>query len=234
MIRLKADLHTHSSDDRVDRIAYSTERLIDIVAERGYRVLAVTGHEHLVFRRSAADYARERGILLIPGAELRIEGKEVLILNPDGQQALARSFSELRSLGRRNAAIIASHPFYPGGVGKKLVENIDLFDAVEHCSFYFRGMDFNRKAARVAAQYSLPLLGSSDSHVLPYVDSTFSWIDVEEVTVAGVIDAIRAGRVEVSTRPASPRYIAKMILYQLAFPFRKAVRRIAGPKPLPE
>ncbi len=232
MIRLKADLHTHSCDDRVDRIDYSSEELIDAVAERGYRVLAITGHEHLTFRQSTADYARERGVLLVPGAELRIEGKHVLVLNPDERQMSARSFAELRSLGRRDAAIIAPHPFYPShaALGQKLIENIDLFDAVECCSFYFRGLDFNRKAARVAAQYGLPLLGSSDNHMLPYVDTTFSWIDAEEATVACVIEAIRAGRITLATRPATLGYGFRMAAFQVVHPLRFVLRKVAGPK----
>jgi predicted metal-dependent phosphoesterase TrpH len=225
MIRLKADLHTHSGDDREDRISYSSEQLIDCVAGQGYRVLAITGHQHLTFRKPAADYARERGVLLVPGCELLIEGGHVVILNPDGRQASAQSFAELRSLGRRDAAIIAPHPFYPlASLGKKLVENIDLFDAVEYCSFYFRGINPNRKAVCTAMQHGLPLLGTSDCHMLPHADSTFSWIEAEEATVPGIIDAIRAGRIRLVTRPIPLGYGIKLTAFQLALCAQFAMR----------
>ena len=228
MIRLKTDLHTHSSDDCVDRITYSTEQLIDIVAGCGCQVLAVTGHGQLTFRRSACDYARERGVLLMPGVELSIEGRHVVVLNPDERQASARTFAELRSLGRRDAAIIAPHPFLPlpGTLGSKLIENIDLFDAVEHGALYFRRMNFNRKAVQAARQYGLPLLGTSDCHLLPYLDSNFSWIEAEEATVAGVIDAIRAGRISLVTRPAPLSYGIKTAAFHATLPFWYQIRKL--------
>jgi predicted metal-dependent phosphoesterase TrpH len=230
MIRLKADLHAHSGDDRVDSIAYPSERLIDAVAERGYQVLAITNHEHMTFRRSHADYARERGVLLVPGFEPRIGGKHVVILNPDGEQASARSFAELRAMGRRNAAVIAPHPFYPvpESLGRRLVENIDLFDAVEYSSFYFRKAGFNRRAAEVASRHGLPLIGTSDCHVMPHTDSTFSWIDVEEATVEGVIDAVRAGRITLVTRPVSPGVGIRIGFYQLLLGSNVLMKRRRG------
>ncbi len=201
----------------MDIVRYSSEQLVDMVAERGYHALAITGHKRMTLRPSIADYARERGVLLVPGVELDVEGRHFLILNPDEEQATATTFAELRAMGRRNAAIIAPHPFYPipGALGEKLIENIDLFDAVEFSSFYFKRLNFNRKAVRVAEQHGLPLLGSSDNHMLPYVDSTYSLIDVEEVTVAGVIDALRAGRITLVTRPSSPGYGFRMALFQI-------------------
>jgi len=216
LIRLKADLHAHAGEDRIDTVPYSSEQLIDMVAERGYQVLAITGHRYTTYTPQLADYARERGVLLVPGVELDVEGKHVVVLNPDAEQAAATTFAELRALGRRNAAIIAPHPFYPvpGVLGSRLVKNIDLFDAVEYSSFYFRGVDFNEKAVRVAKEHGLPLLGSSDNHMLPYVDTTYSWIEVEEVSVAGVIDALRAGRITVVTKPASLGYGIRMTLFQ--------------------
>ena len=58
MRRLKADLHTHSGDDPRDRIGYSSEQLIDRVAERGVDVLAITCHEANVYTESLAEYAQ--------------------------------------------------------------------------------------------------------------------------------------------------------------------------------
>ena len=216
----------------MDRLNYSSEQLIDAVAACGYHALAITGHQHLTFRKSAADYARERGVLLVPGVELLVEGKHLLVLNPDEQQASARTFAELRSLGRRDAAIIAPHPFYPmpQSLGAKLTENIDLFDAVEYSSFYRRRINFNRRAASVAARHGLPLLGSSDNHMWPHLDTTFSWIDVEEVSVAGIVNAIRAGCVTLDTRPLPMKYGIRLTAFQLMLCCRYMMGKGAGPE----
>lgn len=205
LLKLKADLHTHSADDPRDPIAYSSEMLIDAAARLRFDVLALACHCKCVQNARLEEYARRRSVLLIPAAELLVDGKHVVVLNPDDAQAAATTFDQLRVLGRRDAAIMAPHPFYPEKrcLGKKLLENIDLFDAIEYCSMYYYGLNPNGRAVREARRFGLPLVGTSDAHTMPYRDSTFSWLEADEVSVAGVIGAIRAGRVSVETRPRS-------------------------------
>lgn len=202
MKRLKADLHTHSADDPYDRLSYSAEMLIDAAAGAGVNVLAITCHELNVYSRYLADYAERRGILLIPGIEKFIEGKHVLILNPAPEHLAAHTFEEFRAIGRRGALFIAPHPYYPAphSLLSDFAKNIDLFDAVEYCSLYFRTINPNRWAEHVAKAHGLPLIGTSDTHRLPYEDSTFTWITADP-NVQSVLEAIRTGRVELQTRP---------------------------------
>jgi len=199
---LKADLHTHTADDPRDTLRYSAEELIDAAAACGVEVLSVTLHETFFWSDRLATYADRRGILLVPGMEQMIEGKHVLILNPDEEHLGCRDFASLRRIGRRDAAIIAPHPYYPAPVclGRRLEENIDLFDAVEFSTMYCAGINFNRKAIRVARRHNLPVLGTSDTHALPYRDTTLSYVEAEK-TVAGVIDGLRSGRIRLETRP---------------------------------
>jgi len=221
MKRLKADLHLHTSDDPCDQIDYSAEMLIDAVAENGLDVMAITCHTTVIFNEYLADYARQRGVLLIPAAELNIEEKHVLLLNPDADQARATTFAELRRLGKRDAAIIAPHAYFPIGsaLGRKLAENIDLFDAIEYHSFYNRIINCNRKAKRTARKHGLPMVGSTDTHTLPYDPSTYTWIEAEP-TVPSIINAIRSGRIGVETRPRS----FSQILDVLRFSFSQELR----------
>lgn len=195
--------------------------LIAAAAERGIEVLAISCHDANVYCDGLARYARDRGVLLVPAQESIIEGKHVLILNPDREQAAATTFAELRRLGRRNAAFIAPHPFYPSrsALGWQLLRNIDLFDAIEYCTLWFPGANFNLPARLAARRCRLPMVGTSDTHVLPYGDSTFTWVTAEP-TVAGVVAAVRAGDVEVTTRP---RPLANA-LHMFAFAAGKALQ----------
>lgn len=222
---LKADVHTHSADDPRDALDFSTEMLIDAASQLNFGVLAVTCHEAWRYSPRLAEYARRRGIVLAPGLEQLVEGKHVLLLNPDAEQAAARTFAELRALGKRDAAIIAPHPFYPSrtSLRRALLDNIDLFDAIEYCTLYFPWLNFNRRAVRVAREYGLPLVGTSDTHALPLCDSTYTWIDGEP-SVFGVIEAIRAGRVRLETRPRPLGKGLRMIWYAL----RSGMSHIAG------
>ena len=226
MVRLKADLHTHTADDPCDRIAHSAEMLIDAVAQLNVNVLAIACHLRVVHTRRLADYAAERGVLLIPAVELNVESRHVVVLNPDKQQAAASSFATLRSLGRRDGLILAPHPYYPekSCLHARLVEHIDLFDAIEYCSIYLSWLNPNRRAVAVARRYGLPLVGTSDTHALPYCDSTYSWIEAEEASVAAVIDAVRAGRVFIETRPRPVMHVATMCTFYV----RDKVKRLIG------
>lgn len=201
-MRLKADLHSHCADDPCDDIRYSAEMLIDAVAALGVEVLAITCHRRRVWNGRLDQYARQRNVLLVPGAELFVEQRHVVALNPDDAHLAVATFAELRSVGRRDAVFFAPHIFYGGAsLGKKFADNADMFDAVEHCSLWLRGINPNRRAVALAKQLGLPLVGTSDTHALPYSDSTFTYLDVEQPTITGVLEAIRQGRVTCVTRP---------------------------------
>lgn len=214
MKRLKCDLHVHAAGDIRDRLDYSEEMLVDAVAKAGIHVLAIACHDEDVVCPLIVRYAERRGVLLIPAIERMIEGKHVILLNPDSEQTKVRTFAELRALGRREAAVLAPHPYYPisSSLRSDLERNIDLFDAIEYCSLYFRGLNFNGRAAKVAARYGLPLVGTSDTHALPYCDSTFTWIDAEPA-VPAVIEALRNGRVQLETRPRPIGHAARMFRF---------------------
>src|SRR3989304_10233767 len=96
---LKADLHLHPSEGEAF-IAYDARSLIDRAARAGFEVLSITNHDVVTFDRDLAAYARDRGILLIPGVEATIEGKHVLLYNIDIPPERIRSFADLRRLKR--------------------------------------------------------------------------------------------------------------------------------------
>lgn len=211
---LKAELHAHCSDDPRDDIDHSAEMLIDAVAAKHYDVLAITCHGALVYNEYLAEYARRRDVLLLPGIESYLDGRHVLILNPGPEHLAATTFAELRAAGPGDAAVIAPHPFYPGRVNvrEKLFEYRDVFHAVEYCNFYVRGLNFNRRAEKAARELGLPLIGTSDTHVLPFDDSTFAWIQAER-EAASVIRAVRSGAVRLQTRPRPLKHVGNMLRF---------------------
>ena len=216
MRQLKADFHAHTADDPIDYISYSTEMLIDSVADLGFDIVTVSCHTRFLKSERLSKYAIERGVLLIPAIEQVVEGKHIVMLNPDEEQANARTFSELRNIGKRNAVFLAAHPFYPGYkcLGDQLLENIEIFDAIEFCNLYRKYLNFNRKADQIAGRFGLPRLGTSDCHTLPYCDSTYTVV-YSEHNVDAVIEAIRDGRVEVKTKPRPFQYFINMCMFSV-------------------
>jgi len=82
----------------------------------GFRVLAITLHDAVFDRQEVFADAAAMGILLIPAAEMRLHGADVIVLNVSAEEmAELRSFDDLRRLRERRGDSIftmAPHPFY--------------------------------------------------------------------------------------------------------------------------
>ena len=202
---LKVELHTHTSDDPVDRIPHTSIQLIDRAAALGYQALAITLHDRQLDLGDLVPYAGERGIVLIPGVERSIRGRHVLLLNFKSGADEIRSFDDLARLKQRSSGlVIAPHPFFPAHTCLRGTMNQypHLFDAVEYNAMFTRFVDFNRQAERWAAEHGKPLVGNCDVHRLRQLGTTYSLIDAEPHPDA-ICAAIVAGRVRIESRPLS-------------------------------
>jgi len=204
MKKLKADLHLHTKEDPEDRIGYSSRELIDQAYQKGFDVLAITNHDQVTYDNYLAEYAREKGILLIPGTEATISKKHVLLLNVDRSFHRIKTFDDLKLFKNGGSLIIAPHPFFPSftSLNSKLGKHLDIFDAIEYSHCYLEKVNFNKKAEDMSKEFSLPLIGTSDAHLLWQIGTTYSLIEAEK-NLESVIAAIREGRVEIVTEPLS-------------------------------
>jgi predicted metal-dependent phosphoesterase TrpH len=224
---LKVELHTHTSDDPVDRIPHTTTDLIDRAAALGYDAVAITLHERQLDLKPYAAYAAGRGVLLIPGVERTIEGKHVLLLNFERGADELQSFADLARLKREGSGIvIAPHPFFPAPscLLSQLDRHADLFDAVEYNAMFTRQLNFNRIAARWAARHGKPMVGNCDVHRLRQLGTTYTLVDAPR-DAAAICAAVAAGRVEVVSRPLSWREAARIMADITEW------RRRTGPQP---
>lgn len=206
---LKSDLHLHAGEDKHHRLKYNSKELIDYAAEKGFEVLALTFHRDVYYDEELKEYAKDKGILLIPSVEKLIEGKEVLIYNiTQTESKKLKTFDDIRDLKKRkNILVIAPHPYFKiwNCLGKKLVENIDLFDAIEYSHFHLPYFNLNKKAVEVAKKFSKPLIGTSDAHNLFQIGMTYSLVDSEK-SIESFFKAIREGRTQLKTKPVSLKY----------------------------
>jgi predicted metal-dependent phosphoesterase TrpH len=210
---LKVDLHLHTSEDPADVISHDSYQLIDRAAELGFNALAITLHDKFLTDPRLIGYARDRGIVLVPGVERTIEGRHVLLLNfPHGTDHV-RTFRDLAALrSRANGIVVAAHPFFPLGhsLRSRLIENSDLFDAVEWSYFWTRGVNFNTRASRWAREHGKPVVASSDLHDLRQLGRTFSFVFAEPNPDA-ICTAIREGRVSIQTSPVPKPELARIV-----------------------
>jgi len=112
--RLKADLHLHTSEDPEDKVRYSARQLIDYASQKGFDVLAITNHNFYTYNDYLRDYAASKGILLIPGIELSVQEKHIVLLNiTDNLPQKIRSLQDLRHYKNEGSLVVAPHPYFP-------------------------------------------------------------------------------------------------------------------------
>ncbi len=203
---LKVELHSHTGDDPVDRLTYTTPQLIDRAARLGYDALAITLHDKQLDLEPFAAQAEDRGLVLIPGIERTIQGKHVLLLNFTAAAEQVQSFDDVARLKQRErrGIVIAPHPFFPSSTCLRglLDQHADLFDAVEYNAMFLRGVNFNRAAERWARAHGKPMVGNCDVHRLRQLGTTWSMVDADR-NADSICDAIARGHVQVVARPHS-------------------------------
>jgi predicted metal-dependent phosphoesterase TrpH len=232
---IKADMHIHSSEDLIDSIDYKAKDIIDKAAKNGFSILSFTFHNCFFWDNGLAIYAKKKGILLIPGAEVRLKEGEVLIYYagkswPDRfKNNFFAKITDLDGLRRlkekeRKMLIIAPHPYFflEPCLGKELEKNIDLFDAIEFSWFYSSLVDRNRQAVIVAKRSGKPLIATSDCHSINYFGRCYSLISSKK-NIPCVFSAIRKGDIRICSKPLSTFHL---FYYATKILFEKAIHKL--------
>src|SRR5438309_2211940 len=230
---IKVDLHIHTLDDPKDVIDYSAHQLLERAGSLGFGVLAITLHDAVFDRAEVFADAAAMGILLIPAAEVRLEGADAIVLNVAAEEiANVKNFEDLRRLRcRRGNSIFtfAPHPFYVlgGSIGPRLIDEIDCFDGIELCHFHKGPLNPNRRAAKVARRFGKPLIATSDAHRLHAFGRHFTSIPrPAELSCESVFAALRSGPLRLKSPPCSFADLVSAIYWIfLAHPFRQRRRK---------
>ena len=231
---IKVDLHIHTLDDPKDVIDYSAHQLLERAKQLGFGVLAITLHDAVFDRAEVFADAAAMGILLIPAAEVRLQGADIILLNVTAPEiAKLKTFDDVRDLrARRGSSVFtfAPHPFFVlgGSIGERLLSEIDCFDAIELCHFHKGVFNLNRRAMKVAAEFNKPLIATSDAHQLHAFGRHYSSIPrPNELSIDNVFATLRSGRFRVTSPAASVVDLASMIyFFFVAHPAR--IRRARG------
>jgi predicted metal-dependent phosphoesterase TrpH len=234
---IKIDLHIHTLDDPKDAVDFSAHQLLERARSLGFRVLAITLHDAVFDRKEVFADAAELGILLIPAAEVRLLGADVIVLNVTAEEiAEVKNFDDLRQLrARRGNSIftIAPHPFYifGGSIGSWLFAEIDCFDAIEFCHFHIGPFNPNRRAQRVATRFGKPMIATSDAHRLHAFGRHYTSMPMPPaLTVENVLEALRSGPLRLTSPPSSFRdFVSAIYFVFLTHPFRVR-RKMAAPR----
>ena len=225
---MKVDLHIHTLDDPKDVIDYSAHQLLERARSLGFGVLAITLHDAVFDRPEVFDDAAAMGILLIPAAEMRIEGADIILLNVSRDEVAGlKSFDDVRRLrAARGTSIftIAPHPFYVlgGSIGDRLLKEIDCFDAIELCHFHIGPLNPNRRAEKVAKEFGKPLIATSDAHRLHAFGRHYTSMPRPKVEAG-------AGRLGTATRLEAASTFAELTCETVFAALRSGPLRLTSP-----
>src|SRR5581483_1424602 len=164
-----ADLHMHTSwshDCSID-----PGELVDHAEAEGLGAIAVTDHNVFGGALEAADLARGRDLVVIPGEEVKTDGQgEVIGLFLEREIPRGLSFGDTVAAIREQGGIVyVPHPFDrlhaipdPRTLHRHLAD-IDVLE-VYNARLLFEA--YNDEALRFARKYNLTMGAGSDAHVL--------------------------------------------------------------------
>jgi hypothetical protein len=164
------DLHLHTSWSHDCSI--EVDDLLDHAEAEGLGAIAVTDHNVFGGAREAAERARGRRIVVIPGEEIKTAGQgEVIGLFLREEIPRGMSFAEtVAAIRAQGGLVYVPHPFdrmhaIPDAatLHRHLAE-IDVFE-VYNARLLFEA--YNEEALRFARKYNLTAAAGSDAHVLP-------------------------------------------------------------------
>lgn len=206
--------HTHHSDARG-----SLGDLIQAARQRGLRFLAVTDHNTVSHHRHLAARSSEE-LFLLPGEEVTTDRGHANVWG-------ARDWVDFRITSEHDPAAVVERAHQLGGLISlnhpkqggpawqyEVPDGVDCVEAwqapwptgnAESLEFYDRLLRTGRR---------LVLVGGSDRHqpgwpdtdpVLLQVGSPTTWLWLEELSVGGLLAALKSGRLFVSEGPQGPR-----------------------------
>jgi predicted metal-dependent phosphoesterase TrpH len=164
-----ADLHMHTSWSHDCRV--TAEELLDAAEQQGLGAIAITDHNAFGGAREALELARERDVVVIPGEEMKTDGKgEVIGLFLTEEVPSGMSFPDtLGAIRDQGGLVYLPHPFdrmhaVPDAATlHRHLADIDVFE-VYNARLLFDAS--NDEALRFARKYNLTMGAGSDAHVL--------------------------------------------------------------------
>lgn len=196
MLKIKIDLHVHTkySDGSGD----IKEILIEAY-RKNLNGIAITDHNTTVSLKKGKleKYAKKLGLMIIPGIELKTDAGHILAIgvdvNLDLQKYVRVKYDEVLDWIRGFGGIVViAHPALEINKSHKWI--INKPDALEvfNASYPFKFMV--NMVLKINSKIRLPLTAGSDAHNPKCVGNAYTILEVEDMCIEEVLNAIKKGR----------------------------------------
>jgi predicted metal-dependent phosphoesterase TrpH/glycosyltransferase involved in cell wall biosynthesis len=159
-------LHTEHSWD----CSVPVQELLDHAEEQGLGAIAITDHNVFTGAEEAAELARARELVVIPGEEMKTTSGEVIGLFLEGHIPPGLSMGEtIAAIREQEGVVYLPHPFdrlHTIPDASTLHRHLAEIDVLEVYNARLLFESFNDEAARFARKYNLTAGAGSDAHVL--------------------------------------------------------------------
>ena len=198
------DLHAHTvhSDGSL-----TIDELACLAAARGLDFLAITDHNTVSHHRHLPAAGDRAGVLLVPGQEVTTDRGHANAFGDIGWVDFRAPATEwVSTVAQRGGLLSINHPLAADYAWRHLLAQRPPLAEIWHVSWLERRWG-GPLAWWQAWGYDTIPIGGSDFHSS---DEGFSlgapttWVACEELSVAGVLDGLAAGRVAISAEPRGP------------------------------
>ena len=168
--------------------------MVEAALQRGINCLAICDHGEIKGAQKAAEYAKNRPILIIPGIEIKSKEGDILGLNIEeiipNKLSAKETIKKIKDLG---GLVIIPHPFgwscsFKGNL-EKLISGIDAIEVL-NASIFGRG---NKKALIFSQKYNIPKTAGSDAHFPNFIGRVYLEVPGNNLSIEEVLNQIKKG-----------------------------------------
>ena len=194
------DLHCHSwfSGDGVSR----PEALIAAAKRRGLDGFAITDHNTCDAYHYMADQGFARrdgqpvdGFLIIPGVEVSTDEGHLLCIGATLPNMKGHPVADVvKAIHAAGGLAIPAHPYdkFRAGIREAALAGLEI-DGLEVFNAAISFPKYNDLARYYAEKRGLPMISASDAHHEASIGTSHVIVDTPELTVKGVLEALRKG-----------------------------------------
>lgn len=173
---MKFDLHVHSE------YSFDSNMSISDIIKKAAKTLdgiAITDHDSISGHMEAEKECKKRGIIFIPGMELKTPSGDIVLLGVREMPDI-ETFQQLEDFIKdNNAAMFLAHPFAGPVPGKPFTEIPEILKALHGIEIYnaFTPLEANLKAMKFAKEQGMTAVATTDAHHLELIGKAFTIAD---------------------------------------------------------